>query len=243
VSSIRERAERRFERLRRQAAGSVDADESAPAPSGWCIATVARLVRNEGPIAAIQAIQSRLSSVGELYPYPPESLHLSLLGCTQREPERPAASGRRIDDIARAVDRVTENVGPVRVELAALNLVGSQFFVEVLTDDRAWRSLRERLASELTGIGENPLTYPDPEPMHVNIARVLRLDAPSERRRLLVQDRPAVDVTLDLATIELVITDFVLSPATTTVVHTRHLGRSPRGEAGPGSATASAGTA
>jgi hypothetical protein len=221
---IRSRAEQRFELLRRQARESVVAP--APAPVGWCISTIARIVTQDEPLTTvIQGIQARLSAVGRLHVYPRESLHLSLLGCTQREPDRQPARGKRMADIVRALDRAVLDVDPVPVTLGGLNLVGPQFFIEVLTEETAWRSLRERLAAELTRIGENPMTHADPEPMHLNIARILRLTDPAELRRLLAEDRPTVNAALELATIELVVTDFVVTPATLTVTHTARLGR------------------
>jgi hypothetical protein len=223
VTSIRDRAERRFELLRRQADSAGPTQET---PSGWCISTIARLVHNGEPlIAAVLAIQSRLLPVGELYRYPRESLHISLLGCTQREPVRPADHSPRMDGIAQALDRAGADACPVSVELGRLNLVGTQFFIEVLTDEPTWRSLRERLARELTSIGESPMAYTDFEPMHLNIARILGRPDPEEVRRLLTRDRPAVNAALELATVELVVTDFVVTPATLTVVRTKSLRR------------------
>lgn len=227
MSSLRDRAERRFDLLRRQAAEAADSVEAnAPAPPGWCISTIARLVSNdEGPIPAIQDLQSRLTTVGELYAYPRESLHLSLLGCTQREPVRPSDHGQRLDDIVHALGRACAGVGPVPVELGGLNLVGTQFFIEVFTDRPAWRDLRERLAAEVAGLGENPLRYADFEPMQLNISRIVELTRPEEVRRLLTHDRPTFNTALDLTTLELVITDFVVTPATLTIAHTRSLRR------------------
>ena len=225
ADGIHERAEQRFGRLRRQARESVAAGRAeGSAPPGWCISTVARLVTQDtSSITRIEEIQSLLSPVGDLHLYPREALHISLLGCTQREENRQPARGKRMDDIAQAFARAAIGVGPVRVTLAGLNLIGPQFFIEVLTEELAWKSLRERLAAELVRIGENPMTHADPEPMHLNIARILSLANPAELRRLLTEGRPTVDAALNLTTIELVITDFVLTPATLTVPHTAYL--------------------
>jgi 2'-5' RNA ligase superfamily protein len=224
---IHGRAEQRFALLRRKARESVAAGvPAAAAPAGWCISTVARLVKQDKPLTnRVQEIQSRLSSVGELHLYPAESLHVSLLGCTQREELRQPAQGKRMDEIAQAFARATVGAGPVRVTLGGLNLVGPQLFIEVLTEEPGWKSLRERLAAELIRIGENPMTHTDPEPMHLNIARILRLTNAAELRRLLSDGRPTVDAALELATLELVVTDFVLTPALLAIAGTRHLDR------------------
>lgn len=59
------------------------------------------------------------------------------------------------------------------MHLGGLNVIGTQLFIEVLTDEEAWRSVRERLATELVSIGENPMVHADPEPVHLNIGRIL----------------------------------------------------------------------
>jgi hypothetical protein len=112
------------------------------------------------------------------------------------------------------------------LELGGLNLVGNQFFVEVFTEEPTWKEFRERLAAELVGIGEQPLTHADPEPIHLNVARIRRLDNPDEVRRLLTQERPAANAVLEISHLELVITDFVVAPEKLQVLDTKALSAS-----------------
>jgi hypothetical protein len=225
VSNIRARAVDRFERLRRQALASVD-DSTAdtPAPTGWCVSAIARIVTNDTSLLApLQNLQSLLSTTGGLYRYPAESLHLSLLGCTQREPTPQDRHSPRVAAIVQAFERAALNVTAPTVHLGGLNLIGNQFFVEVLPDDTTWKDFRERLATELTRIGEQPMTHPDSEPVHLNIARIQGRRDAEALRLLLSEQRPALDVALEIADLELVITDFVVSPESLVQLHRRTL--------------------
>jgi hypothetical protein len=65
-------------------------------------------------------------------------------------------------------------------------------------------------------IGEQPIRYADAEPMHLNVARVETLPELDQR----------VDRRLALDRIEVVITDFVVTPETLTVVGTETIGNS-----------------
>jgi hypothetical protein len=166
-----------------------------PAP-GWCVSTIARVPELADAVAAL-----RLDG----YRYPAESLHISLMGCTQREAERPSLErARRIADAARPV-----LTGPAaEVEVGRLNVLGAQAFLEVLTDSPRWAELRLAVADAAEAIGEQPIGYADAEPMHLSVARVDTLPDLDQR----------VDRRITLDRIEVVITDFVVTPETLTVV-------------------------
>jgi hypothetical protein len=67
-------------------------------------------------------------------------------------------------------------------------------------------------------IGETPITHADAEPMHLNIARILDRPNVKEIERLLSDDGLAVGAPLEFAKIEVVVTDFVVTPETLSVV-------------------------
>lgn len=225
---VQERALRRFDALRANALRLLDEGAGVPgagdAPaSGWCLSSVARLVTlapDGGAASALDAVadlQRQLDAVGAWRHYPPDALHVSLLGCTQREPERPDDPARwaRVVDCVRAAWTT-----PVTVRLGRLNLVGAQAFVEVVPLSREWADARVRLATALSAAGEDPMSHPDPEPLHLNVSRLQRLDDAARLRALLDDPRAGVEATVEVHTVEVVLTDFVLSPDATTVVAT-----------------------
>lgn len=198
TSDLWHRADTRFAGLRAAALFRDGGSAPADPPAGRCISTIARLVHNApSVIPIVQRIQLRLPDTVR---YPRESLHLSLLGCTPREddPDRDPARVAAIRAAFRALP-----VHPTRVHLGALNAVGDQLFVEVRTRDRAWSDMRARLAELLLRLGEEPIVHPDLEPMHLNISR---------------GDGPLVGATVDrwitLSVVELVTTDFTVTPGT-----------------------------
>jgi hypothetical protein len=231
VGDIAARAEARFARLRAEAraglAGGATARrlaaEAGDVPAGWCVSTIARLVVNDpGALPAVADCQARLRAAGPATPYSAESLHLSLLGATQREPspEFPAA---RVGAIADAARSTLAGVPAVAVRLGRLNLLGAQWFVEAIPVDGTWATLRRELAAAFEAVGEAPIAYADTEPMHLNVARLDRLDDPAVGESLLA-DPPDVGHWLTLNTVELVVTDFLVSPATLRVLDTLALG-------------------
>jgi hypothetical protein len=213
-ADIGARAAARFAELRRlaRAATTFDAAQVAP-PGGWCISAVARIGQNAPALLPrLAEVQRALAPVADLYVYGPESLHVSLLGCTQREAAPPTGQPSRIAEIREVLAHVTAEAHPVSVRLGGVNLIGPQLFVEVLPDDLEWSRLRRELASALARIGEDPLAYPDPEPMHLNVARLRTAPDPDRLRQALLGCDLGQAVLLHR--LELVLTDFVLSPAT-----------------------------
>jgi hypothetical protein len=69
------------------------------------------------------------------------------------------------------------------------------------------------------GLGEAPIAYPDTEPVHLNVARLDRLDDPAAADALLAAP-PDLDRLVTLRTIEVVVTDFLVSPGTLQVLGT-----------------------
>ena len=182
----------RFAGLRREARV-----EPAPAASGWCVSTIARVPEVADDVRAL-----RLDG----YVYPAGSLHISLMGCTPREQVPPTLERARA--IARAVRPAIERFEAVPVEIGRLNVLGAQAFLEVVTDSPDWAAMRIAVADAAEALGEQPIRYADAEPMHLNVARVDTLPDLDQ----------GIDRRLELSRIEVVITDFVVSPETLTVV-------------------------
>lgn len=214
-----ERAAARFDGLRAAVLErGVPADALTALPAGYCVSAIARLAVNDATaVDALIEAQRRLAGAVPLgYAYPAESLHVTLIGCTQREPAADFAA-HRLDRIGEAVRVVTGPVAPVAVRLGRTTLAGGQFFVEMITDDPAWAGMRTRLAEELRGRGESPIVHPDNEPMHVNLARADGALSP-ERVAAALDAAGEVGRELELALVEVVVTDFLVTPAALRVV-------------------------
>ena len=166
--------------------------------------------------------QAALPAAGPASPYPAESLHASLLGATQREPS-PDFAPARLRAIVAAVRATVAGVPPAAVHLGRLNLLGAQWFVEATPADDTWAALRRGLVAPFEALGEAPIAYPDTEPIHLNVARLDRLDDPAAAGALLAAP-PDLDRWVTLRRIEVVVTDFLVTPATLRVLDTITLG-------------------
>lgn len=224
--SISNRARQRFDSLRTKGLEGVDFSQmSVDLPSGWCISTIARLQTNAPEvIARVETIQRELAPVADLYLYPRESLHLSMLGCTQREEHPQTSDSGRVLAIQNVVQGVVGKYSPVRMSLGRLNLLGTQFFVEVVTDQDDWSRMRTDLAFGLEAIGERPIAYADTEPVHLNVARILSVPNTVALESVLSTNELSVSHEVLIDTVELVLTDFVVSPENLVVLTTYSVG-------------------
>lgn len=171
----------------------------------------------------IAELQRDISTIGTQYVYPSRSLHVSLLGCTPREEDKQDPASVRATRIRDAIADVVGSAGPVGVEVGRLNLLGMQLFLEVYTDSPKWARMRVDLADALAALGERPITYADPEPMHLNISR---LEGPPDTSRLhqtLGDSSVGLNVLARLTYVDVVVTDFVLSPEGLVIVDTIQL--------------------
>lgn len=234
AASIATRAGERFARLRSLGldavgSGTLDAQvargDGRP-PDGWCVSTVGRVVRQDTRLAdRIEMLQRRIAAVGPCFSYHRESLHVSLLGLTQREPiDRfgPDRSAR----LGEAVHAVLASLGPVEFSLGGLNLLGTQWFIEVVPVDRSWAEARLALARAMLELGETPMSHPDPEPVHLNVARATGPIGDVVAACTLL-DPAAAEAPLGplvVRHVDVVVTDFVVSPERTTTVTSIELG-------------------
>ena len=240
TTTIAARAHARFGRLRDEARRAVASGALAAqlaggdeVPAGWCVSTIARLVVNDpAAVPGLARAQDAIAGTGACTRYPARSLHVSLLGCTPREPD-PAFAPERVAAIVGAVAEVVAGRPATPVELGALNLLGNQWFVEVVPRDETWSDLRRALVAPLEALGDRPIAYPDTEPMHLNVARQRTLASPGAAERLLASP-PAQPRPLALTTIEVVTTDFTVTPSTLRTHATLRLGPPPGAPPGSG---------
>jgi hypothetical protein len=159
-------------------------------------------------------------------PYAPNSLHLSLLALTARGAPTELDDARVARVAGAAVAALEERTDrrPVVFALGGVGLVGTQLFVEARAPDERWAAWRTAVADAAAGVGEQPLVHPDPEPVHLNVARL----GPASRPALVTlaarlrAERHAVETTVEIDRLEVVVTDFVVSPhATRTVAAVR----------------------
>lgn len=80
-------------------------------------------------------------------------------------------------------------------------------------------ALAALLVAPFEALGKEPIVYPDTEPMHLNVARLERLTAPDRAGELLTAP-PDLARPIALHAVEVVVTDFLVSPDTLGVLET-----------------------
>ena len=139
---------------------------------------------------------------------------VSLLGCTPRR-QSPGTFGadqvRRIQGVCAGVLAQSE---PVTLSLRGVGVQGCQVYIEVVPHTDAWTRLRWALETALLAAGEEPIAYPDTRPIHLNVARMTDTSRASLDRVLAAVEalRYAPLGELTVSRVELVVTDFVVSP-------------------------------
>ncbi len=157
-------------------------------------------------------LQRRVSSAIDTLTYPPESLHISLLGCTQREMTKQNPLSARVQRIADVAERVVRAGEPQHAVLGGLNLIGTQFFVEVVPLDEGWAHMREALELAMRAIGEEPISFPNREPVHLNIGRLMGVTNVRAIADLIRDPENKLDCPVVFGVVEVVVTDFLLTP-------------------------------
>lgn len=185
-------------------------------PVDYCISTIARLIHQPHGGEIVSDIRSKLSplfeAADEQFIYPDESLHVSLLGCTQRE----KSSVFDCDRIKRIKDIVIEEIRkkePAEILLKGVGVVGNQIFIQGIPLNKNWEDLRTSLDNRLTDEGETPISYEDKSPIHINLIRITNSDIRLLRflHEMISRLRDIELGVIKLQTIEYVITDFCVS--------------------------------
>ncbi len=203
------------------AAGKITAAEmkdGQTVPPNYSVTTVARAaVQPNAPLEAIENITSRLHrDLGNQFFYQRDAFHISLLGCTPRLPYNAGFELIRIDRIRECCHQVLRAAGEIRMHLKGVGLVGNQVFIQVFPEDDGWAQLRQRLEDALLAVGEEPLSYANKHPVHMNIMRLTDINDDTLAKTLNTLDAlRSADIGLfTVRYIEYAITDFVLSDFT-----------------------------
>jgi hypothetical protein len=99
--------------------------------------------------------------------------------------------------------------------LRGINIVGSQVFIQVFPKNHRWAELRQKLEDALLHIGEEPISYPNKTPIHMNFMRVI--DNGQEQLLGILQAIDDLDLRnieigeFPVSAIELLVTDFMVS--------------------------------
>ena len=185
-------------------------------PIHYCLSTVARFAEQQTrPDERIDSILERIKSVADnQFFYPEGSIHITLLGCTQRALTKSFFSQETRKRILGICRSVVEGKGPVKMRLKGIGIIGNQAFVQVYPYNNTWSKFRYEIATALQNIGENPITYPDMSPIHMNIMRVTNNNHENLLEILLtVESLRNEDIgEFEVSVIDYLITDFVLSP-------------------------------
>jgi 2'-5' RNA ligase len=208
-------------------AGSVSAanmKDGTTDPVDYCLSTVALVQRQDRDRSEfVRIVKSRLQAVDRAqFYYLPESTHITLLGCTQRFPTREAILPEVVRNATEACREVLHNRASVKMTLQGVGIIGNQIFIQVFPHDRRWAELRAALESALVARGLAPMSHPNKAPIHMNVGRVT--DATPERlARLLdaIESMRSIGPNeFEVSTIDLLMTDFVISPE-----HTQQIAR------------------
>lgn len=225
MSTSINQAAKRFEKLWEIEGGKLINADITPspmengviAPVDYCISTIARLIQQSDGAAVIGGIRKSVSNLLEAaeiqYIYPDESLHVSLLGCTQREEKAEVFDRDRINKIRDICIQEINKKEPAEIVLRGLGIVGNQIFIQGFPLNRNWEELRTSMADALVNNGEKPITYEDKSPIHINLIRIVNSDRDLlvSLHKVLSQLRDVELGRIKLKTIDFVITDFGVS--------------------------------
>jgi hypothetical protein len=211
---------------------AVKMSHGVTVPVDYCLSTIARVQEqqfNSLPhlLKQITAVEAQLEKIGVgQFFYPLESLHISLLGCTPRLSSVDPFTSEKIAKIQTVCSRILEGVGKIEMDLCGVNITGAQVFIQVYPRDRRWAELRQKLEDALRNAGEEPLTYSDKLPIHMNIMRITHDDRQQLAQLLaLIRKLRHHEIgTLQISTIEFLLTDFVVSSTNTQVYKKIYLG-------------------
>ncbi len=224
MEDLKSQAVKRFERLWEIEGGKLLNAGIVPSvmengeicPIDYCISTIARLIQQPQGGGLVCGIRSALSDLFEAadtqFIYPDESLHVSLLGCTQRQKTN-EFDCERINKIKDVCVQEIKKAEPAEILLKGVGIVGNQIFIQGIPLNRNWETLRMSLEKGLVNVGEKPISYEDKSPIHMNLIRIVNADPArmAALHRVMSQLRDIELGTVRLPAIEYVITDFCVS--------------------------------
>jgi hypothetical protein len=147
--------------------------------------------------------------------YPSASLHVTLLGCTQRRRRLRDFPEARLAAIKGICTTTLAGKSGARLRLTGVGISGAQVFVQGYCEDNTWPALRAELGEALIASGEDPMTYLNKWPAHLNLIRCTSTDRDelSKLLRIVERHRTTSFGMLELTEVELLLTDFVVSAA------------------------------
>lgn len=204
--------------------------DGATIPIDYCVSTIGRVVSQDSGRQVVNAINNLLVLFENNSPiqffYPPDSMHISMIGCTPRKEAMNSFPAEQIAKIRQICEDSLSSVHPSEISFTGVGLTGNQIFLQGYPHDRNWESARKKIDDNLLANGEQPISYPNKFPIHLNIARIT--DTSDKQiagiRQFIEQNRRVEIGTLLFNHIELVITDFVLSKDNFKSLHTINLG-------------------
>jgi 2'-5' RNA ligase len=224
MENLKSRAIERFNRLWENEGGKLLRSSIIPVvmkngeihPTDYCISTIARLINQPNGNEIVSGIRSVLSNLFKVadkqFIYLDESLHISLLGCTQRQ-ETDVFDDAQISKIKDICIQEIKKKEPSEINLKGVGIVGNQIFIQGIQMNRNWEELRTSLDKRLVNSGEHPISYEDKTPIHINIIQIVNSnpDLLASLHKVISQLRDVDLGTIKLTTIEFVITDFCVS--------------------------------
>lgn len=221
----KEQARERFDKLWEIEGNKLLSGEIKPSvmvngeiyPIDYCISTIARLIHQPLGDDIVCGLRRTLSNLFEAadsqFVYPNESLHVSLLGCTQREEKKNVFDSAQINKIKDICRQEIKKKEPTEILLKGIGIIGNQIFIQGIPLNRNWEDLRASLTNILVNNGENPISYEDKSPIHINIIRIVNSNHNllASLHKIISQLRDVELGSIKLMNIEFVITDFCVS--------------------------------
>jgi hypothetical protein len=186
------------------------------------LTTIARVAAQRQHVPDLAALARRLAAAApEQYVYGTDQHHITLTGFVPRFADPETLEPARIERLRAAATKVLAGAAQVSFDLVGLGVLAAQVFVQVVPRTRAWQELRERM---FDAVGERAQRFPSAAPIHMNALRVTdaRSDALAQLRALVEELHQAHFGTFTVDAVDLVVTDFVMTPR-----HTRQLARIP----------------
>lgn len=204
----------------------ADMKNGATAPINYCVSTVGRATTQDGGMQFSQSTKKLLipllQQTTNQFIYPSESMHISMIGCTPRKDSMDMFPPIQIEKIKNICSEALLQVNSARITFKGVGVIGNQIFLQGYPHDRNWESARQVVESALLDDGEQPISYPDKFPIHMNIARITDISGSNiENIRDFIEKNRDIEIgTLSFTDIEFVITDFVLSSRNFKSLHT-----------------------
>ncbi len=225
MNDVKTIAQEYFDTLWRESEPKIVAGEIVPArmrdgttdPVDYCLSTLSRVASQPNSKVFLQNVATQLPGLVEAargqFWYPNESLHISLVGCTPRAALPQAFSIVRREKIKNICQQALLNQNGVEVCFQGVGLIGNQVFLQGFPYDNCWTQLRTTVIEYLLRAGEQPIVYANRAPIHMNIMRVTDTSngALEKMYKVLENLREVRFGAIRFDTIELVLTDFVLS--------------------------------